>query len=204
MDDMSDILLIRHGATDLAGTFCGHSDPLLNERGRNQIAALIEELQGENIEAVYTSDLQRAQQTAVVLSAAKAVPLHILPGLREIHFGEWEGNSWSEVEARDGQYAARWLAEYPSLSAPGGEAGGAFEVRVLAAVQTLLRTEQRSIAIVSHAGVMRVVMRQLGGFTEDQCFTQTKEYCSVVRLSRARATDATAIALESIPQGGPR
>jgi broad specificity phosphatase PhoE len=204
MDGMSDILLIRHGATDLAGTFCGHSDPPLNERGRHQVAALIKELQAETIEAVYASDLRRAQETAAVLSAAKAVPLHILPGLREIHFGDWEGLSWSEVEARDRQYAERWLLKYPNLAAPGGEAVEAFEARVLASVQTLLQTEQWPIAIVSHAGVMRVVMRQLGEFTEDQCFAQTKKYCSVVHLSRTHAINAIAGALEMVSQGGPR
>jgi broad specificity phosphatase PhoE len=204
MGGMSDILLIRHGTTDLAGTFCGHSDPSLNERGRHQVAALIEEFQAETIEAVYASDLQRAQQTAVLLSAAKAVPLHILPGLREMHFGSWEGLRWSEVEAQDSKYAERWLLKYPSLAAPGGEPVEEFEKRVLETLEPLLRIEQRPIAIVSHAGVMRVAMRRLGGFSEDQCFTQTKEYCSVVRLSRARATDATAIDLESIAQGGSR
>jgi alpha-ribazole phosphatase len=201
---MSDILLIRHGATDLAGTFCGHSDPSLNERGRQQIAAMIEEVEGDTIEAVYASDLQRARATAAALATARAVPLHILPGLREIHFGEWEGLDWSEVEAQDGQYAERWLVEYPNLAAPGGEAVGEFETRVLAAVQTLLRSEQRPIAIVSHAGVMRVVMRLLGEFTEDRCFARTKEYCSVVRLARSSAADATAGSFEMLPQGGPR
>jgi broad specificity phosphatase PhoE len=204
MDGMSGILLIRHGATDLSGTFCGHSDPSLNELGKHQVSALIEELQAETIEAVYASDLQRAQQTAVVLSTAKAAPLHTLPGLREIHFGDWEGLSWSEVEAWDAQYAERWLLKYPNLAAPGGEAVGEFEARVLAAVQELLRIEQRPIAIVSHAGVMRVVMRQLGELTEDQCFAQTTEYCSVVHLSRTRANDVLAAALEIVPQGGPR
>jgi alpha-ribazole phosphatase/probable phosphoglycerate mutase len=201
---MSDILLIRHGATNLAGTFCGHSDPSLNERGRQQVAALIEEVEGDTIEAVYASDLQRARETAVALATARAAPLHILPSLREIHFGEWEGLNWSEVEAQDGQHAERWLVEYPNLAAPGGEAVGEFEARVLAAVQTLLQSEQRPIAIVSHAGVMRVVMRLLGEFTEDQCFARTKEYCSVVRLTKSPAADATAGSLKMLPQGGPR
>jgi broad specificity phosphatase PhoE len=201
---MSDILLIRHGSTDLAGTFCGHSDPSLNQRGRQQVAALIEEVEGDMIEAVYASDLQRARETAAALATARAVPLYILPGLREIHFGEWEGLNWSEVEARDGQYAERWMLEYPNLATPGGEAVDEFEARVLAAVQTLLRSEQRPIAIVGHAGVMRVVMRRLGGFTDDQCFAQTKEYCSMVRVSRTCAMDAVAVALESFSKGGPR
>lgn len=201
---MSDLLLIRHGATDLAGTFCGHADPPLNERGRQQVAALIEELKGDVIEAVFTSDLQRARETAAALATARAVPLHILRGLREVHFGEWEGLRWSEVEARDGQYADRWLAEHPNLTAPGGEAIREFEARVLATFETLLRTEQRSIAIVAHAGVMRVFMHRLGEYTEDERFARTKEYCSVVRLPRAHASDAIAGALEAVTQGVPQ
>jgi alpha-ribazole phosphatase/probable phosphoglycerate mutase len=201
---MSDLLLIRHGATDLAGTFCGHSDPPLNEHGKRQVAALIEELEGDMIEAVYASDLQRARDTATALATARAVPLHIFPGLREIHFGEWEGLRWSEVEARDGRYASRWMTEYPNLATPGGEAIGGFEARVLAAFETLLRSELRPVAVVSHAGAMRVLMHRRGGFTEDECFARTKEYCSVVRLPRARAVDAIASALEAIAHGGPR
>jgi alpha-ribazole phosphatase/probable phosphoglycerate mutase len=204
MDDMSDILFIRHGATDLAGTFCGHSDPPLNERGRLQVAALLEKLEGDTIEVVYASDLLRARETAAALATARGVPLYLLPGLREIHFGEWESLHWSEVEALDSQYANRWMTAYPNLAAPGGEAIVAFEERVLTTVQTLLRTERRPVAIVSHAGVMRLVMRQLGEVTDDECFARTKEYCSVVRLPRTRAIDAIAGALEAVAQGIPQ
>jgi broad specificity phosphatase PhoE len=184
---MSDILLIRHGATDLAGTFCGHSDPPLNERGRDQVAALIEELVDQRIEAVYSSDLSRAHETAASLAMAKAIPLCSLPSLRELNFGDWEGLKWSEVEANDKQLAERWLVEYPSLAAPNGETAHAFEARVMATVETLLQNDGRPIAVVSHAGVMRVIMRRIGGCTEDQSFAHTKAYCSVVQLSRAQA-----------------
>jgi len=187
---MSDILFIRHGATDLAGTFCGHSDPPLNERGQQQVAALIEQLAGEAIEAVYSSDLLRAHETAGAIAKARGVRVHTLPGLREIHFGAWEGLCWSEIEARDASYAQRWLAEYPTLAAPGGEALSAFEERVLATVEMLLRNEARPFAVVSHAGVMRVILRRLCGFAEDACFAQTKEYCSVIRYPDTRSSTA--------------
>lgn len=185
---MSDILLIRHGATELAGTFCGHSDPPLNERGREQVAALIEELVDQRIDAVYTSDLARAHETATALATAKTIPLRSLSGLREINFGDWEGLRWNEVETNDSQFAERWLVEYPSLAAPNGEAVHAFEARVMATFEALLQNDARPIAVVSHAGVMRVIMRRIGGLTEDQSFAHTKAYCSVFRLSRAQAT----------------
>jgi len=186
---MSDILLIRHGATDLAGTFCGHSDPPLNERGREQVAALIEELAEQRIEAVYASDLSRARETAAALATAKGALFYSLPHLREIDFGDWEGLRWNEVETSDRKFAERWLVEYPSLAAPNAETVHAFEARVIAAFATLLQSDaRRPIAVVSHAGVMRVIMRRFGGFTEDQSFAHTRAYCSVVRLSRAQAT----------------
>jgi broad specificity phosphatase PhoE len=178
---MSDILFIRHGATDLAGTFCGHSDPPLNQRGQQQVAALIDQLAGEAIGAVYSSDLLRARETADAVAKARGVALHTLPGLREIHFGAWEGLSWSEIEARDASFAQRWLAEYPRLAAPGGEAVSAFEERVLATVEMLLQKEARPFAVVSHAGVMRVILRRLCGLAEDACFAQTRDYCAVIR-----------------------
>jgi broad specificity phosphatase PhoE len=187
MDGMSDVLFIRHGTTDLAGTFCGHADPALNQHGRQQVAALIEQLAGEAIEVVYSSDLLRARETAAAVATAKRVSAYNLPELREIGFGAWEGLCWSAIEARDPQYAARWLAEYPALPAPGGEALSQFEARVLTTVEMLLRTEPRPFAVVSHAGVMRVVLRRLSACPEHECFSRTKEYCSVVRYPRANA-----------------
>ncbi len=184
---MSDVLFLRHGATDLAGTFCGHSDPPLNPLGQQQVATLIEQLAPEPIAVVYTSDLLRAHQTATAIAAAKGVPVRPLPGLREIHFGAWEGLHWQTIEARDPAYAKRWLAEYPALPAPSGEPVDAFEARVLTTVETLLRVEPRPFAVVTHAGVMRVVLRRLRAAPEAESFARTAEYCSLVRVPRPSA-----------------
>jgi alpha-ribazole phosphatase len=201
MGGMNAILFIRHGATDLAGTFCGRSDPALNQRGKQQVATLVERLSDERIEVVYSSDLLRARETAAAIAAAKAVPTYSLPELREIGFGEWEGLTWNAIEARDPAYAARWLASYPALPAPGGEALPEFEERVLAAVEMLLRTEARPFAVVSHAGVMRVVLRRLGACPEDECFARTKKYCCVIRYPRPSASLAN---VAEFAEGGHR
>lgn len=93
---MNDILFIRHAETDMAGTFCGHSNPPINARGQHQIQTLINTLHGEEIECIFTSDLARAAYTARALADAFRVPCIERPNLREIDFGNWEGLTWQQ------------------------------------------------------------------------------------------------------------
>ncbi len=89
---MSELLFIRHAETDMAGTFCGHSDPELNAHGRVQLAELIDRLRMDQIGVVYTSDLRRAYTTGTAIAAAFGVDCHVRRALREINFGQWEGD----------------------------------------------------------------------------------------------------------------
>jgi alpha-ribazole phosphatase len=182
---MSGILFIRHAETAMAGTFCGHSDPELNARGRDQICELIDRLRDDDFAAVYTSDLRRANATGSTLAAAFGVECHARPGLREINFGRWEGLTWKEIEERDENYARRWSAEYPNLAAPGGESFNDFEQRVISEVEFLSAKADivgRSIGVVTHAGVLRSVLR-LQGCSDAEAWERTKEYCCIVRYS---------------------
>jgi alpha-ribazole phosphatase len=181
---MSELLLIRHAETDMAGIFCGHSDPELNTRGCVQLAGLISRLRMDQIGVVYTSDLRRAYTTGTAIAEAFGADCHVRRALREINFGQWEGIAWSEIERRDSAYARRWVEEYPNLPAPDGESFHDFEQRVLDEVRILsLKAEAAgcTIAVVTHAGVLRAVLCALQGCTEEDAWEQTKSYCSVVR-----------------------
>jgi broad specificity phosphatase PhoE len=177
---MTDTLLfIRHAETDLAGRFCGHSDPPVNQRGLRQIEDLIERLRAESIDTIYASDLSRSLTTADAIGRAFALAPIKLPEIREIYFGQWEGLSWQEIESRDRDYACRWSEAYPNLPAPGGELFDAFQSRVLGVVKHLVAiTSHRCAAVVTHAGVMRVVLRSLCGLDEQEAWSRTKTYCS--------------------------
>jgi broad specificity phosphatase PhoE len=176
------LLFIRHAETDLAGRFCGHSDPPVNKNGLRQIEELIERLRTESIDAIYASDLSRSLTTADAIGKAFALSPIKVPQLREIDFGEWEGLSWQEIESRDRAYARRWSEAYPDLPAPGGELFDAFQSRVLNVVQHLLAmTSQTCVAVVTHAGVMRVVLRSLCGLEEQEAWERTKTYCGFFR-----------------------
>jgi broad specificity phosphatase PhoE len=143
-------------------------------------------LSTEAIDEVYSSDLRRAKSTAQAIAAAKNIPLSLRPALREIDFGHWEGLSWEQIEQRDPGYARKWIASYPGLPAPSGESFQAFEERILQEVNQLLESSRGPMAVVTHAGVLRVVMRHLCGCSDEEAWQQTRAYCSVVRYeSRA-------------------
>jgi broad specificity phosphatase PhoE len=198
MDRMSEILFVRHAETDMAGTFCGHSDPEINARGHLQISELIDRLRLESIDVVYTSDLCRASATARAIAEAFGVECHARPALREISFGTWEGLSWKEIEQRDAAYARRWIVEHPMLPAPGGEAFRDFERRVLEEVVFLAtKAAEQNIAVVTHAGVLRTVLCSLHNCSQDEAWRQAKIYCAIVRHTVAPSLQAQIIGARS-------
>jgi broad specificity phosphatase PhoE len=148
------ILLVRHGETDwnLERRVQGHSDRPLNETGRAQARALAEQLAGEPVEAVYSSDLVRALDTARPLAEALGLPVHTLPGLREKHFGTWEGLTDTEIRER-----------FPHADGgPWGDAETTEDVaaRVLAALHDVAtRHRGAQVVVVTHGGPVRAVLR---------------------------------------------
>ena len=187
------LLFIRHAETDFAGRFCGHSDPPVNQRGLLQIEQLLMGLKSESIDALYSSDLSRSLITADAIGGAFGLTPIPLPELREISFGEWEGLSWMEIESRDAVYARRWSEAYPDLLAPGGEPVATFQSRVLTKVMHLLAADSYTgAAVVTHAGVMRVVLRLLCGLDEHEAWERTKTYCTFFRYQPGRPVDFSA------------
>lgn len=184
---METLLLVRHAETDLAGRFCGQSNPPINERGFRQIDGLLRELKNESIDAVYTSDLSRSLTTADAVGKAFGLSPTAIPALREISFGEWEDLSWAEIEARDPAYAHRWSESYPNMPAPGGETFEAFQSRVLTEINRLVAiSSQKHAAVVTHAGVLRVVLHSLCGVDEQEAWQRTKSYCGFFRYQPGR------------------
>ena len=178
---MSTLIFIRHGETDMAGRFCGHSDPELNLSGELQIACIAEEIAHLGIERIDSSDLLRAARTATVIAQRIGVDVETQKDLREIDFGLWEGLSWQEIEARFPLEAARWLQEFPMHSAPEGEAYADFTARIETAIEPLLREAvARTTAIVTHRGVMTYALTRFFGFSTEEAWTKTAPYGAVV------------------------
>lgn len=183
---MSKLILVRHVATDMAGRFCGHLDEGINAAGRAQLERLIDALGKWKFDHVYTSDLQRARQTAEAISLKFDLPLTIRPGLREISFGKWEGLSWNEIEQADAAAAQTWMKEYPYKAAPCGEEYAQFTARVCLEAELLFQSAKKSQdVVVTHAGVMREMLVRQCGVSSESAWSCTKEYGAFVVIDRS-------------------
>lgn len=176
-----ELILIRHASTDMSGSFCGQSDPPLNSIGMAQARALALLLGGWNVRRLYASDLRRAVQTAEPLSDLWNLPVAARRGFREISFGQWEGKRWSEIRAYQPDISKMELL--PELCAPGGETFACFRQRVLSTLQqSVFETDRGLTAIVTHLGVIRVLVRELKPVDWVWSPQQRIEHCSVHRL----------------------
>jgi len=161
---VSSILLIRHAQSQLAGRFCGSSNPFLSSAGEVEARELAEKLRATVISHIFCSPLRRAVMTAEAIAATREVPLTVMDGLREMDFGEWEGLTWREIELRDPQFARQWMEQFPSLTAPGGEPFEAFRQRVESAyLQVQGENVSGTVAIVAHSGVLGVLLARTSG-----------------------------------------
>jgi broad specificity phosphatase PhoE len=152
------ILLARHGQSDWNATrrWQGHADRPLTERGRAQASALAERLAHIDLDAVYSSDLRRAADTARVVAEAQGLGLVQLPELREVDVGSWSGLTRDEAEDRFPDGFSRWREGFPGWD--DGEDYDEMAQRVIGAVvQIALAHEDGRALVVSHGGPIRAI-----------------------------------------------
>jgi broad specificity phosphatase PhoE len=131
----------------------------LSERGRAEAAALREALRSAPLEAVYSSPLARALETAEVVAASHRLPVIVRQDLREIGVGEWEGLQMDEIEQRYAQVLRAWW-ERPHLTRiPGGETLEELRARAMGALEAI-RAEVGggSAAVMAHGGVNKTIL----------------------------------------------
>ena len=149
MVGMTQLLVARHGETDWnrEGRWQGHGGPGLNETGRRQAEALAARLGGLKIDALYTSDLARALETAEILAARIGCTPVLKRGLREVDNGDWRGLTRAQVRERNPAGYRRWLNGEPGWS--GGESYEDMHRRVIETVQRLLDAHRRGLKLAS-------------------------------------------------------
>ena len=169
------LLIVRHGRTawNIDGRFQGQLDIPLDEVGLTQAAAVARrlalELQRtqERPAAIYASDLSRAWQTARRIQNAIAEtiqpdpfpPLVLEPRLREMHFGEWQGQTYGEIQACQPDALATWEADWLNNAPPGGETLTQLVERVQAVYREILAAHpDGTVLLVGHGGALQALL----------------------------------------------
>jgi phosphoserine phosphatase len=152
------ILLARHGESDWNRDrrWQGHADRPLTDLGREQARALADRLAATELDAVYSSDLERARETAAIVAKPHHLPVRELSDLREVDVGSWSGLTRADAEERFPAAFRRWTEGEEGWN--DGETYEQLSERVLGAVLTIATRHPRDrVLLVAHGGSIRAV-----------------------------------------------
>lgn len=163
-------ILVRHGQTamSVAKQYSGYADPELTEFGRKQALAAAQALVDTPVDAIVCSPLKRCQQTAQAIARSvrpsgadkDALEVETVEGLIEVDFGLWEGKTFAEAHAADGELHGQWL-EDASVACPGGESLQQVHRRVRKTRQELQeKYAGKTVVVVSHVNPIKSFIRQ--------------------------------------------
>ncbi|HEY4349353.1 MAG TPA: histidine phosphatase family protein [Gaiellaceae bacterium] len=161
---MTTLLLARHGQTawNLERRWQGHADPPLNDTGLAQARALADALGDAGIDAIYSSDLLRARQTAEIVGARVGLEVDVDERLREVDVGEWSGLTTAEVSLRYPDGHRRRLSGGTGWKQ--GESYEALSARVVVALDDIAaRHPAERVLVVTHGGALRAAWIASGG-----------------------------------------
>ena len=154
------VILIRHGDTgeQYRGRYIGSTDVSLSPAGRLQTSQLLNPLRKEAAVKYLSSPARRVCETAQAALAGSGITPEIIPDLREIDFGVWEGKTFAEISSDDPAAVSSWAAFRPDFTFPGGEGITAFAARVQAVGRMIAADPAKTIAVFTHGGVIRVLI----------------------------------------------
>lgn len=182
---MIKLYLIRHGRQN--SPLCNVDVPL-DEAGVRQAELVAKRLKNYDIEALYSSNLIRARQTAEIIGKELNLVNNIEDNLREISFGALEGLTDMEIKERFGEFIEERSKATSDISFPEGESGQdvynrAFPV-LLEIINRAKSDNMEQIAIVSHGGVIRTLVAGILGadFAKKLCVSKDLENCSITEI----------------------
>ena len=183
-----ELLLVRHGETleNVKGIVQGQTaGGALTEKGIRQAEKVAEELRGEKIDIIYSSDLERAKRTAVIISKNHLVPVLFTPLLRERSFGEYEGGPTERID----EWAEKTGKNRYHVEPKGGETIDEFYSRVKGVLAKIAASHHgnEKVVIVTHKGAMRMILAAVKGISPLEAMSIPSENAEVVRVNVSEA-----------------
>jgi alpha-ribazole phosphatase len=173
------LYLVRHGQVADGHThrYHGHNDIALSPQGVRQLETLAEQLRPVPLAGVYASNLTRALKGAEIICRGREFAPQVIPEFQEVHFGAWEGLSFTEIAERYPQELQARFRDLPNFRIPGGESLLDVRDRALPRLDELIqRHDRQSFLIVAHAGVNRVILSEALGLPLEHLFRLDQNY----------------------------
>lgn len=155
------LLMIRHGEipSNVNKVYAGRSPEHLTERGVRQAKEVSEKLKGYKVDALYSSPIQRAIETARILGEKIGIRPEVNDAFREMEMGPWEGMSESDIAERYPEEWDCWNTSPDELKLPGRETLAELQQRVLDGVKDIHdKTGSRNVVVVTHVAVIRTML----------------------------------------------
>jgi alpha-ribazole phosphatase len=187
---MGKLYLVRHGETawNAEARYQGHMDTTLNEAGLYQAQKLQERFIKEHINAIFSSDLKRAVETASIIAKPKNIQVQLSPSLRELSFGEWEGLTYKEITVKYGNLIDRWLETPDMITIPGGEPLSSMVTRISQFINNLIKEKpEDSFVLVAHGGPIRTFVAQLNLIPFNKMWSIKIENASITTLETSKS-----------------
>lgn len=160
------LYFLRHGETTFSktGGYCGHLDPELTPEGQQMAAEFAHAYQHLPWTAVFCSPMRRTQATAHPLAQAAGLELQLRDGLKESHFGVWEGQTPEWVKTHHLDDYIHWMTE-PAWNAPtGGETAVQVANRAMPIIAEIeAQYTEGNVLVVSHKATLRIILCSLLG-----------------------------------------
>jgi alpha-ribazole phosphatase len=180
MNRVSRVYLSRHGQVYGYENFpvYGHTDVDLTEVGILQSDHLADKLRLTDIKAIYSSDLKRSVVSARIIARHHDVPLHVVPELREIYFGDWEGLSLGEIRQHFPEELDKRKADLLNYRIPGnGESIAELSGRITPCFRKILEQQAGSdFLVVGHGAVNRIILCNALGLDLTRLFSIQQDY----------------------------
>ncbi len=157
----TDVLLVRHGESapsrpdDPEPLIDGRHDPALDPQGRKEADAVAERLAGEQVAAIYVTNLRRTHETAAPLAARLGLEPRVEPRLGEVFLGDWEGAAFRKHFAEQHPIALQAMKEERWDAIPGAESTEDFQARIRAGLLDIAAAHRdQRVVVVTHGGVI--------------------------------------------------
>ncbi len=180
------IYLIRHGQTawNKSKKFQGLEDIPLDQEGQKQAHLLSTYFEHLPLKRIYTSDLQRAYDTALAIKKTTRTPLFKDERLRELDVGIYTGKTWDDVKSNHARFLSLLEGNHRDEPIPGGESFNQFKDRSIAVFKEIQSqaSPDDDIVIVTHGGVIRMIVLHLLGQTLDAYDTTPVDNASITTI----------------------